>query len=243
MGIKIFKPALDNYEGFVTRKLNGLLSIVSPRFPRGKVIRPSDLADCTLKLVCDILGFPCTDKITPQQQRIFDNGNSVHKRYLSQYLKKLNMSCVLYDVKDNIVTSHDFIEQGIKSKIHWIKGSPDAIIFNDEDGLQYVFELKSIKQELFNELEAPDFKYLVQVTIYMFLTKIPRAIIFYENKNDQRTKEFSLTLDNNLLNSLLEKISIIQKFVEEYPTTGKLPECDCRGTKICLKYHIPNFKI
>ena len=90
-------------------------------------------------------------------------------------------------------------------------------------GLLHIFELKSIKQELFYELTEPSEEYLDQVHVYMYMTSIPRAIVFYENKNNQEIKEFAIELDQKRLDEVLTKIITIQAFVTEYDKSGLLP--------------------
>ena len=236
--IKIYQDESIGEDGFFTRKLNTHLAKTKYRPPRGQVIRPADIGSCPKGIVCDILGFTNTQVFTPQQQRIFDNGNFVHKRYLEYYMSKLGCVAHILDEHDTKVRIKDFIECGLENKEYWLRGKPDAVIINEEDGLPYIFELKSVKQENFNELIQPDASYTAQVYLYMFLTGIPRAIVFYENKNTQATKEFLILKDETKLETYLQKIRMIQKFVLEYPETKKLPACECNGYQ-CNKFTIP----
>ena len=73
----------------------------------------------------------------------------------------------------------------------------------------------------------------------MFLTDTPQAVVFYENKDTQATKEFIVLSDEKYLSTLLEKIRIIQGFVTNYPTNKLLPGCDtgrekCRCTEVTI---------
>jgi hypothetical protein len=222
--VRIIRDLQLGKDGFFTRKLNNCLIKSQYKFTRSHVIRPSEIGGCTRKIVSSILGIGSDELVTPQQQRIFDNGNYVHKRYLKSYIPRIGCVAKVKDIDGKI---KEFIDFPIENKEYWLKGKPDAIIFNDENGLPYIFELKSIKQELFIGLQQPDPSYIAQVHIYMFLTNIPRAIVFYENKNTQDIKEFEILKDQNLLDSLLLKIKLIQKYVLEYSETNQLPECTC----------------
>lgn len=238
--IRIQRENSVGQDGPFTRKLTEhLKSKVRPAYARGKVIRPSDLTNCIRQVVADILGFPYDITTNPRQQRIFDNGNWVHKRYLEEYIPAIgNAAKILVQQRGQWVVS-DFIEVKLEYEEYWLRGRPDAVIVNDEDGLPYVFELKSIKHEDFVALTQPSAGYIAQVHLYMFMIGIPRSIVFYESKNTQETKEFKIELDKELLNTILERIRTIQRFVLEYPTTKVLPFCEgVRNPCDCTKYHI-----
>lgn len=226
MFIKIRKGTRQ--KGFIEEELDTFLEAkANSKKTRKWTVRPSELGQCTRKIVMLILGL-LQDKITPQQQRIFDNGNDVHRRYLKSYLPKIGCKPVKIRVRKNgIEEKVDFSEVLIENKEFWIRGAPDAVILNPKDGHKYVFELKSIKQENFYDLEAPSEDHLDQVTIYMFLTDTKRAIVLYENKNTQSIKEFKVEFSQKRLDKILDKIRAIQQYVTNYESTKQLPEkCD-----------------
>lgn len=223
MFIKVHKGT--RVKGFIEEELDAFLAAkANSKKTRKWVIRPSELGQCTRKIVMLILNL-IQDKVTPQQQRIFDNGNDVHKRYLKSYLPKIGCKPVKIRVRKNGVEEKvDFSEVLIENKELWIRGAPDAIILNPKDGHKYVFELKSIKQENFYDLEAPSEDHIAQVTLYMFLTDTKKAIILYENKNTQSIKEFVVEFSQKRLDDLIAKIRTIQKFVTNYESTKQLPD-------------------
>lgn len=206
--------------------------------PRKWVIRPSEIGQCERKIVMSILNL-VEETFTPQQQRIFDNGNDVHKRYLKSYLPKIGCKPVNVKIKKNgVEETVDFSEVLIENKEFWIRGAPDAVIFNPADGHKYIFELKSIKQENYYNLEAPQEDHVDQVHLYMFLTNIDRSIVLYENKNTQSIKEFIVEFSQERLDAVLNKIRSIQNYVKNYETTKELPSpCNksycvaCKGVK------------
>jgi hypothetical protein len=230
MIIKIIKrpPKID--KGWFSEELDSYLyskSAASANYPRKRTIRPSEIGQCTRKIVLIILNKVKYEPVEPKQQRTFDMGNAVHKRYLTSYIPAIGCA-VMIDGKP-------FIEHMIEDKTLWLRGAPDAVIINKQDGLMYIFELKSIKQELFNELMTPSEEYLDQIHLYMHMTKISRAIVFYENKNNQDTLEFHINLDVKRLENVLNKVRTIQDYVINFATTGKLPpKCKskyCEGCK------------
>lgn len=231
MGFNITKQVDVGGDGIFTRQLNAYLHEKANNFyPRERIIRPSEIHQCTRKILYNILGVPTGDSITEGQQKIFDNGTYVHKRYLKSYLPKLGCAAT--------IDGKDFIEVSLHNTPLWLKGSPDAVIFSRETGLPYVFELKSIRQESFWKLSEAKAEHVQQVHLYMLLTGIPRSIVFYENKNTQATKEFLVPQNEYLMSSLKDKIALIQKYVAQYDMTKTLPTPDVNEDlcKHCIEF-------
>jgi len=239
VSIRLIKKSNSIKTGWFGEQLDEFLTTTRFQYPRDRIIRPSEITDCIRKQVMSILQFPCEDYITAKQQRIFDMGNFVHKRYLRYYIPRLGCALKIDIFQRGKWSTKDFIEISIRSPEYWLKGSPDAVIINRKDGLPYIFELKSIKQELFNTLIEPDENYKAQVHMYMFMTKIHRAIVYYENKNNQERKEFEITFDQELIDQLLQKIRSIQKYVLEFNVTKQLPKCECGRYNDCKRFKIP----
>lgn len=190
--IRIVKETEAGTGGFFSTLLNKFLEASRFKVQRDRIIRPSQVTECMRYQVAEILNLPMEDNLNGRIQRIFDNGSYVHKRYLRGYLPKLGIVAKVFDSKSQ--KYKDFIEVSLYNEEYWVKGSPDAVIINFDEGLPYVFELKSMKAENFYGLTEPDWTYLAQVHLYMMLTNIPRALIVYENKNNQEIKEFVITV-------------------------------------------------
>ena len=225
MKIRMITRSKASIGGFFTRALNIMLEkkAKAAERPRKKVVRPSEIGYCERKIVLSILNIHKDPPPKPRVLRILDNGHKVHNRYLRHYLDRMESITVL-NVEDNF-----------KDEAHWLKGSPDAVIENNETKVKYVFELKSCKAKDFSALQKPMEIHEAQVRIYMYLTKIDQAIVFYENKNTQETKEFLIKADEVKTKALLDKCNRIIQYVENYnPEEPKLPEvCDGRWCKAC----------
>jgi len=237
MIIKLTRKSTAGKGGFFTRALDKFLDHKARGSirKRKRTIRPSEIGYCLRNIVMSILNLLPEDVVEPRIQRIFDNGNSVHTRYLRGYLKFLDCRPLDVEVeKDGKMEWVECVEQRFEDKELWLKGSPDAIIHNPEDGLDYIFELKSIKQEQFNKLNGPLIEHIYQAYVYMHMTGIPRALILYENKNTQEIKEFIVTRDEKLMIEVLNKIKSVIKYVTEYETTRALPpKCHDRYCGAC----------
>lgn len=217
--------------GFVTEAIDAVLNQPRKDFPH-PTISPSQISECMRKLVALLVGLKIEDKIEPQYQRIFDNGTYVHKRFLKLYLPQTQIVCHLLNIEQE--TYKDFIEFTLHDPEYWLKGQPDAVIFNPADGLKYVFELKSVKHENFQNLAGPELSHIMQVNLYMYLTNIPRAVILYECKNDQDIKEYVIEQQPEQIAFLLNRIRNIQAAVATYKATGQLPLCEqSKGRYTC----------
>ena len=209
----IIKHEPNQFKGFFSRTLDNYLVSTQAPYPNIRVIRPSQIHLCQRWIVGDILGRIPFELKSAVQQRILQNGTYVHKRFLNSYLPKMGIVSYILDIKKGEVKP--FIEVSLKDENLWLKGSPDALIINPNDGLPYVFELKSIRDGEFKILEDAKWEHILQLHCYFWLTNINQGILFYENKNDQTTKEFVIQKSDILMNKILNKISIIQKAVTE----------------------------
>jgi hypothetical protein len=134
--------------------------------------------------------------------RIFDNGHGVHER-LQKYLKDIG---VLVEAEVPVVNQE-----------YEICGSADGIIkLRNREG---VIEIKSINSNGFYSTYEPKPEHLIQINVYMFCLDIPRGCVLYENKNNQKLKEFYVKLDSEILDPILEKIRYVQLCIQD----GKEP--------------------
>jgi hypothetical protein len=228
--ILILNTGKVSFDGFFTDQLKEMLE--APReIHHTTVIRPSQILECKRWIVGDLLGFSEAEDLPANTHRVLDNGTYVHKRYLQKYIPKMGCAVKIYDVKERRIKP--FIEITLQDFDYWLKGSPDALILNKNDGLPYVFELKSMREFLFRSLIAPEPAHVAQLHLYMFLTNVPRGILFYEAKDSQDTKEFLVNKDDSLLVSLLSRIRDIQALVSQYHQVGKLPLCEFPSARKC----------
>ena len=224
----IIKHNPGDFKGFFTQALDGYLQSIQVPYPNTRVIRPSQIYECSRWIVGDLLGRITFEPKSAVQQRVLDNGSYVHKRILQKYLPRMGLVSHILDLKKGEVKP--FIEISLRDDTLWMKGSPDAIILNPNDGLPYVFELKSIRDGEFRILEDAKLEHIMQLHCYFYLTNIKQGILFYENKDNQQTKEFVIQKSEILMNKILNKISLIQKAVVE--NNLNIP-CDFPLKKTC----------
>jgi CRISPR/Cas system-associated exonuclease Cas4 (RecB family) len=117
------------------------------------------------------------------------------------------------------------------------KGNTDGVIEIERDVQEsrYIIDFKSIKDKRFSFLKEPDHKYIVQVMIYMWLTGVKKAIIYYEDKSEHSIKEFVVNYDEKMV----ENIKLTALKLNKILKLGKIPkrpegyDYDCFHCKYC----------
>jgi len=71
-----------------------------------------------------------------------------------------------------------------------IKGDPDS---------RYIIDFKTVNSKKFSFMKKADEKYVVQATIYMWLTGVKKAVIYYEEKDAHNIKEYIVEYDEQLV--------------------------------------------
>lgn len=148
---------------------------------------------CDRKIWLDFR-FAKIKNFTAKQLRIFDKGREVE----SVLIKKLK---VLPEVK--VISTQERFSDG------HIAGSCDAII--EVKGEKYVVEIKSSKQEIYNEIVKSGCKdeHFVQMQLYMHYFKIPKAIYIVESKNTQEYFIEEIEYDQKFAEYIIERLKRI----------------------------------
>jgi len=186
-------------------------------------IHASAIGKCERELYYD--AFLREKKFEPRIMRIFENGDSFHRRMIR----------TLYRLKDiRLVSSEISI-----SNNDLVKGTCDAIIsMNNEN---YIVDFKSINDFGFKVLDKPKEEHKMQILIYCYFFNIKKGIIIYENKDTQELKEFIIDYDEKYVKLLLDKIKFINECIKNkiLPSKPEFREderwkCNyCRYRKYC----------
>ena len=149
--------------------------------------------------------------------KIFGHGNDAHKR-ISNYFREIG--CLVEEEK---------VANWKNPSIH---GRCDCIIRNDENGLFYVVEMKTINDSGFKKLATAKPEHEVQLQAYLNILGYDNGIVLYENKDNQKWKCFEIKKDYELWNNvILVRLNNIVKMAGEknVPQIGKDHSryCDC----------------
>lgn len=155
--------------------------------------------------------------VDPKSQRIFDNGNYTHERYVDYFRRVGKLHAT--EVK-KIFTFKDIT----------ISGKLDVILKDYSDEL-HIGELKTINDRNFTELlisNSPKKDHFLQWNLYAYGFEIHDGFILYENKNDQRLQIFPVTFDEEIFNQTMNKFSYIQDCTRQGKLVPVPDDADCR---------------
>lgn len=134
---------------------------------------------------------PKQEKVGAQLRRIFDNGNG---RDLSwkEYLFKSGLSLVKSKkgVCPKCGDSRADLGRHICMPEHAIRGEFDDLVRNPHDGSIEIVEIKTMREDLWKDLKGARGDHILQTYPYMKASGAERALIVYENKNNQDVKIF-----------------------------------------------------
>lgn len=197
---------------------------------------PSAISGCLRKLYDSyLLETTVAPEGNPGLSRIFDNGKHVHLR-IQDYLKE---SGIL------IMDEVEFYDEDFE-----ICGSADGII--NIGGSLGIIEIKSINSDGFLSMIKPKNEHIEQLNVYMYaLSKcfpinqyrdfnennkdfdensLTWGIILYENKNDQKLKEYKIDIDYKIVSKLMKKIKKVKEYLERKEVP---PKEACEGCRWC----------
>jgi CRISPR/Cas system-associated exonuclease Cas4 (RecB family) len=83
----------------------------------------------------------------------------------------------------------------------------------------FVVDLKTMKDDLFFDLQQAKWEHVVQVHVYMWLLGLSAAVVLYENKDRQSVKDMFVPRDE----ALVERIKSEAAWMVDVLRNGKLP--------------------
>lgn len=189
-------------------------------------LRKSTLDECNLSIA----------QYNSDMQFTFDVGHVIHG--LIQYSYLSDIKDLDYSVENPIVNLYEK---------YWIAGTNDIEIIL-QDSKKWVVDIKTANLMSFNNIKSAsdiDDGYLIQLNIYMYGRRIPRAILLYVNKNTNRPKmkEFFYEYDRDLVLPFLKKALYVKKWLLTSLEIDILPECKrltgryktCQFSSICFR--------
>jgi hypothetical protein len=145
--------------------------------------------------------------IDERSANIFANGDYVHLRH--QVAGLIN----------GYITQ---AEVPVRNDQYNLTGTMDGLLSNGE-GL----EIKSINTRGFEEISSfgPKHDHRFQIHSYMLAADLEAFHLVYENKNDQRIKEFLVTRDEATIAKVIEELEQLQAAEEAHALLPMLPDC------------------
>jgi len=208
---------------------------------RKKTFHPSGLLNCERKQVAVILYWQkAKPNFTPKLLDIFDNGHYVHDRIQKEMIAAglVPQRNMWFPHWSRSIYKPYTCEVPIRYDPWLLSGTCDAIIIYNKK--YYIVEIKSMNDWSFNQLRKPHDDHYCQGQAYLKMSEqtlkieIAGIIYLYENKNDQRRKEFLIEKDEVYLKKLAMKLLRLKKnYVEKNKVPNRQFEKDSTDCEQC----------
>lgn len=165
---------------------------------------------------------------------IMENGTSFHNRMeaifedmgimiapeLSLKDKELHIS----GRSDAIVWNYLREEDEPDGEIITLRNPQNEVIYHGPENYILLVEFKSISENGYYNLRKskPKDEHMQQLQLYFYLTGITKGIVYYENKNNQKSTEYIIERDEEIIQQVTGRIRRLLKMAEE----GKVPEAE-----------------
>jgi hypothetical protein len=176
----MYKEIIDNMSMKVAKD--------NQKNPMRKYMYASDVFQCKRKIYYEFFDDKSAFDFTPEQCRIFQNGDYVHKR-LMYYLRQWEEREEKIDFDSEVVVPvHEEL------KIH---GRMDVLVYDnsvvlDRKQPKHILEFKSINVP---KLHSPKKEHMGQLTYYLHQMRLETGFLIYESKSNQRIFEFEIKYD------------------------------------------------
>jgi len=179
-------------------------------------IHPSSLSICQRQVYYNAIeGVPCSERRSPVDIKLSEIGHSTHDKLQAWALEALG--------------AEEFeVEKSLRIKGLNLSMRVDGVLVKKD----WVLEIKSLGESGYRNLRKPRPSDLLQVHCYMFVTDIPRTILYYYNRNTGEDCEFKVTFDPGIWEKVLVILSDIDRHFEAGTKPDRLTSTFwCRGCR------------
>lgn len=218
-------------------------------------IHPSQINKCIKALWYSCNGFAdyLEEYVEPRIMMIFALGHAWHDIMQGWGRKGAWCAPELYHAETQIdPDAVTFDGQPVLplAKQLWIRGAADAVIDKylcqvpgiGDVSIRMVHEYKTMNSANYGKLTRPKPEHKFQATIYSAVFDAPLVVYVYTNKDTCDTKDYPVSFDHTIWQSITTKISQVQEFTnnEQMPpweltaaTLGASECMDCGYRKLC----------
>lgn len=219
-------PLIDSYLIKRRRSKTRLKSykVPIPEKPRppGR-LSPSTICGCERQAAFKFLGVKARKRIDPELELRFDDGNWRHHRWEATFK---DMEAVLGKKKFEVLS----IEARVMVPELYVAGALDAKVLIHRK--PWVIDIKGINRRGFEyvyQRQAPIEDHPKQLCCYCVAEDVPRGMLLYDNKDDNRTMVFAIEHNPVIWNEVQEWCQRVVRKLERKKLPPKHPACD-RGT-------------
>lgn len=200
---------------------------------------PSSLALTDRDIVLSMLGYIGTPQ-SGEGIMVMENGTAFHNRMEAMYedmgimiapeLSLKSQELCVSGRSDAIIWNFLREEDEPDGEIIELKNPAGEVIYKGPENYIMIVEFKSINDNQFHKLRKskPKDAHEEQLQLYFHLTGITTGIVYYENKNTQRTKEYILHKDEEKIKEVTDRI----KRLVECARNREIPEPEHAPTDI-----------
>lgn len=206
---------------------------------------PSSVGRCKRSVVYQMLG-DASKEIAGRNLLIMENGTYFHERMESSFAEMGIMIAPELALKDpelKISGRSDAIiwnylldpeEEDEEEIVLYDAHDPDKEIYRGPANHILIVEFKSINSSNFDKLPQrnPNPKHMMQLQLYFYLTGIKRGIVYYEDKDTQETKHYTVSYDEKIVDSTIEYI----KFCIDHAQREELPPREGNPLDLMCRY-------
>lgn len=185
------------------------LVLSAPRDDRGGVFHPSAIGFCGRRSVYEYLKYEAQNNFEEWDLEIFDMGHSVHdlvQGKLGQLARVLEPKGIRIEFKPevrrpDIDALHDDLGCG---------GTTDGLFriwMPDAWEQRSVLEVKSMKDDFWQQLKGPKKDHQMQAHLYAFRFDCPIIYYWYYNKNTSRRKVYTELFDQEVFKAAIDRLS------------------------------------
>ena len=185
-------------------------------------------------------------KIDPRVERIFGNGHTMHDRW-RQYIEDTGMLRGWWMDAEGNVHGQDnkhgilkpegnfvYVEVGFRDKDTMWGGHVDAIVDIREhpsvnangqplEKCLIIVDFKTMNTFGFKKLTKPTDEHYTQMQLYLYLSGLNQGRFIYEDKNDQKTKEYIVPRDNRFITQKVREAKELKHIVTNTKSNNKHP--------------------
>ena len=196
------------------------------------LIHASSLGGCTKKLWYKVTYAEVRKNISPELYDTFNHGHAVHDWRQGMY-KEVLKNNPKYTFLDELKTSDQKYGGGIDPMI---VGSTDGLLIDNETGLRYIYELKTMAEKSWDRLRSPQQKHILQGNIYAKAFGAEGVLFEYYNKNKDKSKEYYVEFDPGAIDAAMSQLNYVFSHLEK----GEEPRPDPSyfECKSCPYYHL-----
>lgn len=185
---------------------------------------PSSLGRCIRSNVYQMLGY-IGKPHDGQTLLIFENGNSFHTRMEDLFEKMGIMIAPELSLKNpEIYVSgrsdaliHPLEKQEPSGETVTLYDPDGNLVFEGDAHDAEIVEFKSINTKKFDKLpqKLPDSKHMRQLQLYFYQTGLRYGYVYYEDKDNQRQKQYRVARDQKIIDSVIEEILTTVEYVKK----------------------------